>query len=59
MREAKQGFRLIRYLVNLSGGRLIRWRHFIWYREVLGIIFPPLRGIYGMAANGRSRRAMN
>jgi len=32
---------LIRYLANLSGGRLILWCYFIWYGVVLARYFDP------------------
>lgn len=32
---------LIRYLANLSGGRLILWCYFIWYLVVLARYFDP------------------
>jgi hypothetical protein len=32
---------LIRYLTNLSGGRLILWCYFIWYGVVLARYFDP------------------
>src|ERR1700722_11119159 len=39
VKRTKQGFMLIRYLANLSGGRLILWCYFIWYLVVLARYF--------------------